>query len=212
LAAVRQERGGAVSSNLIEASEADLRRRALQRLTGNNGSHEARLNASAAFRVLHDLASSPSTSAAALALLHELQVYQVELDLQDEELRRSRAELEAALIRQVQLYDFAPVACFTVDRTTTLRELNLTAAGMLGFQRDHLLGRTLDSFLAPQSARALHALLARVSDGAPTEVDALQLSTRCGAPRRVQASANRDPDGQHFLIAFVDVAEGGRTC
>ena len=199
-----------MSSNLIQAqSEADLRLRALQRLTGKNGSHDARLNASAAFRVLHDLASSPSTSAAALALLHELQVYQVELDLQDEELRRSRAELEATLIRQVQLYDFAPVGCFTIDRSTALRELNLAAASMLGSERDHLLGRTLDSFLAPQSARALHAMLASVSDGAPTEVDALQLSARRGAPRRVHASANRDPDGQHFLIAFMDVAEKG---
>ena len=199
-----------MSSNLIEAeSEADLRLRALQRLTGINGSHDARLNASAAFRVLHDLASSPSTSAAALALLHELQVYQVELDLQDEELRRSRAELEATLIRQVQLYDFAPVGCFTVDRRTALRELNLAAAGMLGSERDQLLGRALDSFLAPQSVRDLHAMLASVSDGAPTEVDALQLLARRGAPRRVHASANRDPDGQHFQIAFIDVAEEG---
>jgi len=196
-----------MSSNRVEAeSEADLRLRALQRLTGKNGSHDARLNASTAFRVLHDLASSPSTSAAALALLHELQVYQVELDLQDEELRRSRADLEATLVRQVQLYDFAPAGCFTVDRSTTLRELNLAAARMLGSERDRLLGRSLDSFLAPQSARALHAMLASVTNGAPTEVGALQLLALLGAPRHVHASANRDPDGQHFLIAFVDVS------
>ena len=91
-------------------SQAELRLRALQRLTGENGSHDGRLNASAAFQVLHDLASSPSTSAAALALLHELQVYQVELDLQDEELRRSRAELEATLIRQVQVYEIVAMS------------------------------------------------------------------------------------------------------
>jgi PAS domain S-box-containing protein len=195
---------------LIKAeSQADLRLRALQRLTGNNGSHDARLNGSAAFQVLHDLASSPSTGAAALALLHELQVYQVELDLQDEELRRSRAELEAALTRQVQLYDYAPVGCFTVDRSTALRELNLTAASMLGAERGQLLGRALDSFLAPQSARALHAMLTSLSDGAPTKVGELQLLSGRGAPRRVHVSANRDPDGQGFLIAFVDVAGHG---
>jgi PAS domain-containing protein len=199
-----------MSNNLIEAeSQTDLRLRALQRLTGKNGSHDARHNASAAFQVLHDLASSPSTGAAALALLHELQVHQVELDLQDEELRRSRAELEATLIRQVQLYDFAPVGCFTVDRSTALRELNLPAASMLGSARDQLLGRTLDSFLAPQSARALHSMLTGVRDGAPTEVDELQLLARRAAPRRVHASASRDPDGEHFLIAFVDVAGHG---
>lgn len=195
-----------MSSDLIESeNQLNLRRRALRRLTGKEDAHHARWNSSAAFRVLHELASLPSTSASALTLLHELQVYQVELDLQDEELRRSRAEIEATLKRQMQLYDFAPVGYFTVDRRTALRELNLAAACMLGSERDHLLGRTLDSFLAPQSAGALHAMLNAVSEGAPTEVGALQLAARRGTLRSVQASANRDPDGEHFLVAFVDI-------
>jgi PAS domain-containing protein len=199
-----------MSSDSNEAeNQTSLRLRALHRLTGENGSHGARLNSSAALQALHDLASSPSTGAAALALLHELQVHQVELDLQDEELRRSRADLEMTLSRQVQLYDFAPVGCFTVDRSTALRELNLTAASMLGADRDRLLGRSLDSFLAPQSARALHAMLTGVSDGAPTDVDELELLARRATPRRVHACANRDPDGELFLIVFVDVAGSG---
>jgi PAS domain S-box-containing protein len=196
-------------SNDLNGAEgqASLRLRALQRLTGHNGSHDARLNASAAFRCLYDLASSPSTSAAALALLHELQVHQVELDLQDEELRRSCTELEGILVRQVQLYDYAPVGCVTVDRSTVLRELNLTAANMLGSERNRLLGRTLESFLSPQSLRKLQSMLAGVSNGAPMEVAALQLSAGCSAPRSVHASASRDPGGQYFLIAFIGVAE-----
>jgi PAS domain S-box-containing protein len=190
-------------------AQAHLRLRALQILTGNNGFHDARLNSSAAFRALHDLANSPSTSAAALALLHELQVYQVELDLQDEELRRSSAELEAVLSRQVQLYDHAPVGCLTVDRSTVLRELNLTAANMLGCERDRLLGRPLNSFLAPQSVPALHAMLAGLSGGASKQVEVLQLLAGPGVARSVHASVSRDPDGQHFLVAFGDVAERG---
>ena len=209
---LRTNGGDAMSSDLNQAeSQANLRLRALHRLTGKNGSHDARLNASAALQALHDLASSPSTSAAALALLHELQVYQVELDLQDEELRLSRAELEMALSRQVQLYDFAPVGCVTVDRSTALRELNLTAASMLGAEREQLLGRSLESFLAPQSARALHVMLTSVSDGAATEVDELQLLAHSAAPRRVHACANRDPGGERFLVVFVDVAGRGAT-
>jgi PAS domain S-box-containing protein len=202
--------GGGMKSNVNEMeSQEDLRRRALKQLTGTNGSHEARLNAPEAFRVLHDLASSPHTAAAALALLHELQVHQVELDLQDEERRRSHADLEATVIRQAQLYDFAPVGCFTVDRITALRELNLTAARMLGYERNQLLGRTLDSFLVPQSAHALRAMLTRVNDGASTAIDALQLLSGRGAPRSVHACANRDRDGENFLIAFADVTEHG---
>jgi PAS domain-containing protein len=199
-----------MSSDLNEAdSQANLRLRALHRLTGKNGSHGSRLNGTAALQALHDLASSPSTGAAALALLHELQVYQVELDMQDEELRRSRADLEMTLSRQVQLYDFAPVGCFTVDRSTALRELNLTAASMLGADRDRLLGRSLDTFLAPQSARALHVMLMGVSEGAPTEAAELEMLASRAAPRRVHARANRDPGGEHFLVVFVDVAGTG---
>jgi PAS domain-containing protein len=188
-------------------TQAELRARAVMRLTGTNGSHDSRMKASAAFQVLHDLASSPSTAAAAMALLHELQVHQVEVDLQDEELRRSRAELESTLIRQVQLYDFAPVGYVTVDKGTALRELNLTAARMLGRERDQLMGRNLDAFLAPQSARALEAMLTRVYHGAATAGIELQLVTGRCAARGVYASASRDPGGQHFLIALVEADE-----
>src|SRR5512133_1890243 len=116
--------------------EQSLRLRALARLTGNSDPHETRANSSAALAVLHDLASSPATAADSLKLLHELQVHQVELDLQEEELRRAVTELETALYRQVQLYDFTPAACFTVDRNTALCELNRSGARLLGFDRD----------------------------------------------------------------------------
>jgi len=190
-------------------TKAELRLRAVERLTGASSSHHARVRGSAALQVLHDLASSPSTAGAAMALLHELQVHQVEVDLQDEELRRSRAELESTLLRQVQLYDSAPVAYFTVDKGTVLRELNLTAALALGCERDQLLGRNFDAFLTPQSARALQTMLTRVDHGASTVAAELQLVTGRRTPRGMHASAGRDPGGQHFLIALVEVAEDG---
>jgi hypothetical protein len=197
-----------MSSNVHGAKgERDLRLRALKQLMGPGGSHDRRLDAAAALGVLHELASSPSTAGAALTLLHELQVHQVELDLQGEELRRSRAELEATLARQVQLYDFAPFGYLTVDRGTALRELNLTAACMLGSERPSLLGRTLDSLLEPRSALALHAMLDRLTDGALRGLGALQLVAPHGVPRNVHASVTRDPDARHFLVVFVDVAE-----
>jgi PAS domain S-box-containing protein len=187
-------------------TERELRLRALKHLVGPTGSHEKRLDASAALGVLHELASSPLTAGAALTLLHELQVHQVELDLQDEELRRSRAELEATLARQVQLYDFAPIGYVTIDRGTAVREANLTAASMLGSERDQLLGRTLDAFLDPGGAQALHAMLNRLLDGTPKEVHALELVAPGGKTRNAHACATRDPDGQHFLVAFIDKA------
>ena len=187
------------------------RLRALSRLTGNSDPRDPRANSSAALAVLHDLASSPATAAASLKLLHELQVHQVELDLQEEELRRSVAELEAALYRQVQLYDSAPAACFTVDRSTALSELNRTGARLLGFDRDLVLGRALDSFLEPASGLALHAALMRVAEGAERQRCELRFVARDGVPQTAVASVGPDPFGERFLIACVEVPESAKT-
>ncbi len=189
-------------------SPAGLRLRALSRLNGHSNPVGAGAGASAALGVLHELASSPSTASKALALLHELQVHQVELELQAEELRSSRAELEADLIRQTQLYDFAPVACFTVERDTTLCELNLAGAQLLGVERDALLGRALDNFVTPHSGHALHAMLTRVAQGDRAGVCALQLTAPSGPPQLVHARAQADPAGPRFLLAL---SESGAT-
>jgi len=188
-------------------SPESLRQRALSRLTGNSDPQDTRANSSAALAVLHDLASSPATAADSLKLLHELQVHQVELDLQEEELRRSVAELEAALYRQVQLYDSAPAGCFTVDRSMALCELNRTAARLLGFDLDAVLGRALDSFLEPDSSRALHAALTRVAEGAKWEGCELRFVARDGVSQIAHASVGPDPAGQRFLIACVEVRQ-----
>jgi len=183
--------------------QADLRIRAVERLKGDVGAPVSRRSASEALSVLFDMASKPSTAGSALAVLHELQVHQVELELQDEELRRSRVELEATLRRLTQLYDYAPMAYFTVDKIGALRELNLTGAAMLGCVREQLFGRTLLSFLAPRSAGDLQAMLARLTDGVPSASSTLQLVLGDGTPRNVSAFAKRDPAGGCFLLAFV---------
>jgi PAS domain S-box-containing protein len=199
-----------MSSQLVGLGrQADLRLRALSRLNGG-GTGQKRASASDALGVLFELASSPSTADDALALLHELQVHQVELELQDEELRSSRAELEAALSRQIELYDASPVGCFTVDARTVLCELNLTGARLLGFERAELLGRALDDLLAPRSADTLHTLLARAKEGHHAEACQLELLQPGAEPRMVHASAAIDPSGQGFLIAFSDIGGSRR--
>lgn len=191
-------------------SKRNLRLQALARVAGVSDPTDARANPSAALAVLHNLALSPATAADSLKLLHELQVHQVELDLQEEELRRSVAELEAALYRQAQLYDFAPASCFTVDRATTLCELNHAGTRLLGSDRDSVLGRALDSFLEPDSSLALHAVLARVADGAERDACELRFVARGRAPQAAYASVGPDPTGQRFLITCVEVRESGK--
>lgn len=181
-----------------------LRSRAVAQLKGPDAAARAQADASAALGVLYKLASSPSTAPDALALLHELQVHQVEVALQDEELRRSRIELETLLDRQVQLYEYAPVGYLTVDGDAVLRELNRTGAAMLGVERDFVRGRSLETFLTPAGVTTLRAMLARVADGVSAEVADLHLrAARDGESRCLHASVCRDPAGGGFLIGLI---------
>ncbi len=183
-----------------------LRSRAVAHLKGPGTQVHARADASAALSVLYELASSPTTAPKALALLHELQVHQVEMDLQDEELRRSRVELETSLNRQIQLYDYAPVGQLVVDGNAVLRELNRTGATLLGFERNFLRGRSLESFLTPECVPTLRTMLGRVTEGAPAEFADLHLRTaQDGETRCMHSSACMDPAGGGFLIGLIGV-------
>lgn len=187
-----------------------LRLRALAKITGKIDPPAERVTASGALAVLHELASSPLTADSSLKLLHELQVHQVELDMQEDELRRAVADLETALFRQVQLHEFAPAGYFSVDRSAVLGELNRTGAQMLGFERELLVGRTLDSLLEPDSSRELQAALARVADSSTPDGCALRFVARDGISRSAYASIGPDPSGRGFLIVCVEIRGAGR--
>jgi PAS domain S-box-containing protein len=85
-------------------------------------------------------------------LIHELQVHQVELEMQNEELRKAQAEIERSRTQYADLYDFAPVGYFTFDQKGFVKELNLTAAKLLGGEREIILGKPFRIFIAPEYA------------------------------------------------------------
>jgi len=79
--------------------------------------------------------------------LHELQVHQVELEMQNEELRRAQLELDSARERYFDLYDMAPVGYCTVSQNGLILEANLTIATLLGVNRGALAGKLLAHFI-----------------------------------------------------------------
>jgi PAS domain S-box-containing protein len=79
--------------------------------------------------------------------LHELQVHQIELELQNEELRRAQVALDESCARYLDLYDFAPVGYVTVSEKGVLLEVNLTVATLLGVPRGALAGQMFSGFI-----------------------------------------------------------------
>lgn len=85
-------------------------------------------------------------------LMHELIIHKIELELQNQELRRARTSLEDALDRYVDLYEFAPVAYITVNREGLIGEINLTGAALLGVDRAKLINSRFSMFVSPQDS------------------------------------------------------------
>ena len=85
------------------------------------------------------------------ALVHELRVHQIELEIQNEELRRVQFELEASRDEFQDLYDFAPVGYFTVSGKGLIVEANLTGAALLRIPRPKLNKMRFGHFVAPES-------------------------------------------------------------
>jgi PAS domain S-box-containing protein len=99
------------------------------------------------------------TKADTKRILHELQVHQIELELQNEELKQSKAEVVAGLEKYTDLYDFAPIGYFSLDERGQILEVNLTGAALLGVERYLLTNRRFQLFVTPQSRPAFNAFL-----------------------------------------------------
>ncbi len=89
-------------------------------------------------------------------LMHELRVSQIELEMQNETLRRSQIELEASRDRYVDFYDFALVSYLTLDREATIKDINLPGAELLGVERKLLMRRRFASFVLPADQDLWH--------------------------------------------------------
>jgi PAS domain S-box-containing protein len=142
-------------------------------------------------------------------LVHELQVHQVELEMQNEELRRVQLELENSRERFAELYDFAPVAYLTLDAEGVIREANLTAARLLGVSRELLLSRKLTAFIARESQDTFYLQRQLVFTSWTRQTCELQMHSKDGATffAGLECIVIRDgrPNQRQWLVAFSDI-------
>jgi PAS domain S-box-containing protein len=121
--------------------------------------------------------------------LHELRVHQIELELQNEELRRSHAELDATRARYFDLYDLAPVGYCTLSARGLIIEANLTAASLLGVPRSDMIGAPWTRFVFRDDQDLYYQQRKKFLQTTPTEFD-LRLLKKGGAEFWVHISAS----------------------
>jgi PAS domain S-box-containing protein len=136
-------------------------------------------------------------------LIHELRVHQIELEMQNEELKKTQLVLEECRDRYVDLYDFAPVGYFTFTRGGRIAEVNLTGAALLGGERQELLNRGYGHFVAPEDFDRWERHLGSVYKSEEKQSCDLALKRKDGATFharldsiRMDLPTARLPDGQ----------------
>ncbi|MBN2193202.1 MAG: response regulator [Polyangiaceae bacterium] len=143
-------------------------------------------------------------------LVHELEVHQIELEVQNEELVRARVELEESLLRYTELYELAPVGYLTLARDGEIRRVNLTGARLLGQDRSRLMGRRLGLFVAGADGHRVEAFLAEVF--ATTARVSCELSLGPGsAAEYVELTSGTDDRGHECRVAMSDITARRRA-
>jgi len=165
---------------------------------------DLRLRAEAQWRREHSTAAAPAAPDDQ-SLVHALQVHAIELEMQNEELRASRAAVEAGLARYTELYDFAPVGYFELDRQGVIGRLNLAAAGLLGAERASLIGRRLGGYVDARDRPALADFLFRVWASSTPQVSEVRIPLAGHLPRTIEIRATRNDDGLSCLVVAMDI-------
>jgi PAS domain-containing protein len=140
-------------------------------------------------------------------LLHELQVYQVELKMQNEELQIANEAAEAALKKYTMLYDFAPMGYFTLDQDGSICELNFTGAELLGDKRVALINSNFKLFVAIESRHAFNDFLDRVYSGSAKESCHVKLGYDNTPLGRVYMEGIVTGDDRNCLLSVVNISD-----
>jgi len=176
----------------------------------NSGGNAEELRQRAERRLAGKSVDEADAQLAQHRLLHELQVHQIELELQNEALLEARATAEMALERYTELFDFAPVAYFNLGVNGLIRQTNFRGGELLGLERSKLIGRNFaDSVSAayrPVFNRFLETIFAE-DGGQSCEITLQDGDT----PRWVSViEATVDKIRQNCLVAVLDIGERKR--
>ena len=138
--------------------------------------------------------------AATQALLHELEVHQIELELQNQELRKAQRDLEASRSRYFEHFDLAPVGYCTLSGKGLLQEANMATTDLLGLPRAALIHQPFTRFILPEDQDTFYLLRKRLLEQGGTQGCELRL---------VSSDTNFDPlDDTNIDPLFIVVPAG----
>ena len=142
-----------------------------------------------------------------LQLLFELEVHQIELELQNEELRNAQAVAEVANDKYIRLYDLAPSGYFTLSRNGEIIEFNLAGALMLGKDRSHLINNHFHFFISKDTQDVFKLFLEKSFKNNTKESCEVTLTTSGNQPVYVHLSGIVTESMGQCFVTVVDITE-----
>jgi len=148
-------------------------------------------------------------------LVHELRVHQVELEMQNEELRNAQEELAESRDRYFDLYDFAPIGYFTLDEKGVILEVNLTGADMLGSNRAGLIKKGFTRFVGPGYQDAYYSHRRQAIETGSKQVSEIELKKKDGHSLYVQIQSitvqENEGNAIRLRTVIVDITDRKRA-
>ncbi|MFZ4563366.1 MAG: PAS domain-containing protein, partial [Bacteroidales bacterium] len=141
-----------------------------------------------------------------LKLIHELDVHQIELEMQNEELLHAKEQLaKTATDKYAELYDFAPSGYFTLSKEGKIIELNLSGASMLGKERLLLRNSRFGFFVSDNTRPIFNLLLEKVFSSKTKETCEVTIINNDNFPIHVFLTAIAIEKGDQCLLTVVDI-------
>ncbi|MEO8655009.1 MAG: PAS domain-containing protein, partial [Ramlibacter sp.] len=183
-------------------------------MTGKDARSAQALRQQAEARMLEEAALAPESGEAlspegARKLLHELHVHQIELEMQNEELRESQAALEGAHARYIELYDLAPVGYCLVSEAGLIMQANLCAATLAGVNRAAMVSRPLSRFIFREDQDTYYLRFKRLAEGEALPPCELRMVRADGEQLWVKMTATSAHGGRSvsgFLVVLTDIS------
>jgi len=139
-------------------------------------------------------------------LLHELQVHQIELEMQNEELRKAYETAETALKKYTMLYDLAPMGYFTLDSGGSICDLNFTGADLLGDKRFSLINSNFKLFVSEESRAAFNDFFKKVYTANGKESCKIKLGYDNKPLCQVYMEGIVTDEDQKCLLSVIDIS------
>jgi PAS domain S-box-containing protein len=140
-------------------------------------------------------------------LLHELEVHQIELEMQNAELRSARDAAEKVSEKYTDLYDFAPVGYFTLAEDRTILLANLTGSLMVGIERTRLMGRSFAMLVTAEHRPALQDFFTNFMEDPTLHAIDSELTRRGQPPLPVNIKVQCSPNGHECRVVVADITE-----